>query len=110
MPTHRRANVRYNPIIDAQLRWPDWDFALTFIRNGTEYIDLEHKVFYLDIREWGLRRAAGIAHGIAHLDLDHHRLDLDDFTDQNESDATDLAVLRLDRSKGTGMINNVNSI
>lgn len=51
VPTHRRANVRYNPIIDAQLRWPDWTFALTFIRSGTEYIDLERMVFYLDIRE-----------------------------------------------------------
>lgn len=92
---YMRADVRYNPIIDAELRWSDWDFALTFIRNGTEYIDIEGQKFHLDARFWGSRWPAGVAHGIAHLDLGHHLLDLDHLRPRQECSAASLATRRL---------------
>ena len=106
-----RANVKYNPFIDAQLRWERWTFAFRLIRNGNELIDADTQTIWLDPRVWDrTRKVLGVAHAIAHLDLGHHKLKLDHFTDQHECDAIELALLNLDTSKGVSMITNVNSI
>lgn len=67
-------------------------------------------MFYLDIQEWGAKWPAGVAHAIAHLDLDHHKLRLGGFTPQHERDAYDLARLWMDHKKGARLFSNVNSI
>lgn len=104
MPKHRRATTPFNPFITAQLRWPEWTFAPAFIRNGTEYIDVDQKLFLLDVREWGKAWSAGVAHALAHLALGHHRLDVDDLPERFEVDAADLAALWADTHLGAGMI------
>jgi hypothetical protein len=108
VPKHRCATEPYNPFITAQLRWPEWTFAPTLIRNGTEYIDVERHTYLLDAREWGDDWPAAIAHAIAHLTLGHHLINYPDIPDQAERDATGLAELWLDTTIGAGMIIDTN--
>lgn len=107
MPIRRRA-IPFNPFVEVELRRKGWRIALDFISDGTEAIDWATRTFWLDVREWGGDRLAAAAHALAHLVLDHHKLDAP--TEQHERDAEDLAALWLDTTEGAAMIINVNSI
>lgn len=108
MAKRPRANP-YDPVLDALTRWPGWMFALVELNEGTEYISEARRLVLLDLKTWASDVEGGIAHGIAHLDLDHHKGERP-LDSQDERDAAGMVKLRFDETEGPALFSTVNSI
>lgn len=86
--------LTYDPGKDAAERYPGWVIRHRDLRGIPEVLCLDRRVILVDrAQDWPAKRS-GLAHAIAHLDLDH-RPATGRFDRRQEKEAEELAARRL---------------
>lgn len=94
MKTTDRTMTEYNPYQDLRNRYPGWKLTIADLGGIGEMICYRERLILID--EGVVDRTLLVAHVLAHLDLHLGQMS-EQFTEDQESDAEGLALMRLDR-------------